>query len=48
MTTVPGLFAAGDCLGGVLQVAVAVGDGAKAGLGAVSYVRKLRVKDGAE
>ncbi len=42
MTTVPGLFAAGDCLGGVLQVAVAVGDGAKAGLGAVAYVRKLR------
>ncbi len=48
MTTVPGLFAAGDCLGGVLQVAVAVGDGAKAGLGAVSYIRKLRAKDGAK
>lgn len=48
MTTVPGLFAAGDCLGGVLQVAVAVGDGAKAGLGAVAYIRKLRAKDGAK
>ncbi len=48
MTTVPGLFAAGDCLGGVLQVAVAVGDGAKAGLGAVAYVRSLRAKDGAK
>ncbi len=46
MTTVPGLFAAGDCLGGVLQVAVAVGDGAKAGLGAVAYLRNLRAKDG--
>ncbi len=47
MTTVPGLFAAGDCLGGVLQVAVAVGEGAKAGLGAVDYIRKRR-KEGSE
>ncbi len=46
MTTVPGLFAAGDCLGGVLQVAVAVAEGAKAGLGAVDYIRNLRHKDG--
>lgn len=48
MTTVPGLFAAGDCLGGVLQVAVAVGEGARAGLGAVAHVRKLRTKDGSK
>lgn len=47
MTTVPGLFAAGDCLGGILQVAVAVGEGAKAGLGAVDYIRKRR-KEGCE
>ncbi len=46
MTTVPGLFAAGDCLGGVLQVAVAVAEGARAGLGAVDYIRNLRHKDG--
>jgi thioredoxin reductase (NADPH) len=46
MTTVPGLFAAGDCLGGILQVAVAVGEGAKAGLAVVEYVRKLRTKEG--
>ncbi len=45
MTTVPGLFAAGDCLGGVLQVAVAVGEGAKAGLGAVEFVRKSKAKE---
>lgn len=41
MTTVPGLFAAGDCLGGILQVAVAVGEGAKAGISAVEYIRKI-------
>lgn len=46
MTTVPGLFAAGDCLGGILQVAVAVGEGAHAGLGIVDYVRKLRSAGG--
>ena len=47
MTTVPGLFAAGDCLGGILQVAVAVGEGAKAGLAVVEYLRQLRTKEGA-
>ena len=38
-TNVPGIFAAGDCTGGLLQVAKAVYEGAKAGLGAVKYVR---------
>lgn len=38
-TAVPGLFAAGDCVGGVLQISVAVGEGAKAGLAAVKYVK---------
>ena len=47
MTTVPGLLAAGDCLGGILQVAVAVGEGAKAGLAVVEYLRQLRTKEGA-
>ena len=42
MTTVPGLFAAGDCTGGTLQVAVAVGEGAIAGLAAIKYLRELR------
>ena len=32
MTTIPGLFAAGDCTGGLLQVAKAVYEGAVAGL----------------
>lgn len=38
-TNVPGLFAAGDCTGGLLQVAKAVYEGAKAGLGAVKRLR---------
>ena len=39
-TAVPGLFAAGDCTGGLLQVAKAVSDGAQAALSAIKYVRK--------
>ena len=41
-TTLPRLFAAGDCTGGTLQVAVAVGEGAKAGLAAIKYLREHR------
>jgi len=39
-TNVPGVFAAGDCTGGLLQVVKAVYEGAQAGLSAVQYVRK--------
>ena len=39
-TTIPGIFAAGDCTGGLLQVAKAVYEGAQAGLSAGKYVRK--------
>lgn len=38
-TNVPGLFAAGDCTGGLLQVAKAVYEGAKAGTEAIKLVR---------
>ena len=38
-TTIPGLYAAGDCTGGLLQVAKAVYEGAVAGLETVRYVR---------
>ncbi len=38
-TNVPGLFACGDCTGGLLQVCKSVYDGAKAGISAVSYLR---------
>lgn len=40
-TNVPGLFAAGDCTGGLLQIAKAVGEGAKAGISAVKYARNV-------
>lgn len=39
-TTIPGLFAAGDCTGGLLQIAKAVYEGAQAGISAVKYVRQ--------
>lgn len=40
MTTVPGLYAAGDCTGGLLQVAKAVYEGALAGSEAVKALRR--------
>lgn len=39
-TNIKGLYACGDCTGGLLQVAKAVYEGAKAGLQAIDYVRK--------
>ena len=39
-TTVPGLYAAGDCTGGLLQVAKAVYEGAQAGTEAARALRK--------
>lgn len=39
-TTIPGLYAAGDCTGGLLQVAKAVYEGAQAGIHAIQYVRE--------
>jgi thioredoxin reductase (NADPH) len=41
MTNIPGLFAAGDCIGGLLQIAKAVSDGAHAALSMNRYVRSL-------
>jgi thioredoxin reductase (NADPH) len=41
-TNLPGFFAIGDCTGGLMQVAVAVGEGAKAGITAAKYVRKQK------
>lgn len=37
-TNVPGLYAAGDCTGGLLQIAKAVHEGAQAGLSVLNYV----------
>lgn len=39
-TSIPGLFAAGDCTGGLLQVCKAVSDGAKAAASAIAFIRK--------
>lgn len=39
-TTVPGLFAAGDCTGGLLQISKAVYEGAKAGTEVIKWIRK--------
>jgi len=41
MTNISGLFAAGDCIGGLLQIAKAVSDGAHAALSLNKYVRAL-------
>ena len=39
-TSVPGLFAAGDCIGGTLQIYKAVRDGAVAARSAIKFVKK--------
>ena len=39
-TNVPGVYAAGDCTGGLLQIVKAVYEGAVAGLSAVRYLRE--------
>jgi thioredoxin reductase (NADPH) len=41
-TNVPGLFAAGDCTGGLMQIAKAVYEGAAAGLSAVKYLHNRK------
>ncbi|HOJ35890.1 MAG TPA: NAD(P)/FAD-dependent oxidoreductase [Clostridiales bacterium] len=41
-TNIPGLYAAGDCTGGIMQVSTAVAEGAKAALNAIDYVRKKK------
>ena len=41
-TTIPGLFAAGDCTGGLLQVSKAVYEGSMAAFSAGKYVRQKR------
>lgn len=40
-SSIPGVFAAGDCTGGLLQIAKAVHDGAAAGMSALKYLRSL-------
>lgn len=44
-TNLPGIYAAGDCVGRFLQIAVAVGEGALAAKNAMTYVKKKRRED---
>lgn len=39
MTNLPGLFAAGDCTGGILQISKAVYEGTKTGLAVIQFLR---------
>jgi len=45
-TSVPGLYAAGDCTGGMAQIAKAVYEGAKAGTAVVQYLRRQSKSSG--
>ena len=44
MTNVAGVFAAGDMIGGLLQIIKAASDGAQAGLEAVRYIKIMELK----
>ncbi len=39
-TNIEGVFAAGDCVGGLLQISKAVGEGAVAGMAMIAHLRK--------
>lgn len=41
-TTIPGLYAAGDCTGGLLQISKAVYEGTLAGIESAKYVKKQK------
>jgi len=41
-TNIPGFYAAGDCTGGLLQISTAVGEGAKAAMSMIKFVRSQR------
>lgn len=43
-TNVPGIFAAGDCVGNYLQIAVAVGEGAKAARAAIAFAKEKKAE----
>ena len=44
MTNIEGIYAAGDCVCGGMQIVTAAGDGGRAGLTALRYVRALKRK----
>jgi len=40
-TNIPGIFACGDCTGGLYQISKAVYEGTKAGLQAIEYIKRI-------
>ena len=44
-TNIPGIFACGDCVGGLLQVSKSVYEGTKAGLQVIQYIRKASINE---
>lgn len=43
-TNMPGVFACGDCTGGLLQISKAVYEGTKAGISAINYIKNKEEK----
>ena len=41
-TNIKGIYACGDCTGGLLQISKAVYEGTKAGMQAIQYIRKIK------
>lgn len=41
-TNIKGIYACGDCTGGLLQISKAVYEGTKAGTQAIQYIRKMQ------
>lgn len=41
-TNLPGIYACGDCTGGLLQISKAVYEGTKAGMEAIKYIRRTK------
>lgn len=44
-TNIPGLYACGDCTGGLLQISKAVYEGSVAGLACGKYLRKKSINE---
>ena len=42
-TNLPGIYACGDCVGGLLQISKAVYEGTKAGLQVIEYIRRQKI-----
>ena len=41
-TNIKGIYACGDCTGGIYQISKAVYEGTKAGMEVIQYIRKLK------